>query len=370
MSDLCYLLNDFLNRFVCTLYHKNNTSTCNNLYFHVFVIVCSWYLGILTIFVGAPPRRTARVRPPSRPSPSPPTTSGPHSLHASYPSRSTNALHRGMNMLSPLSPTSMLLAVFFIAVTVTTAQQQRNQQPLQPIGDVLHLVLDKDKNQKVTIIEVNSQLSMLESLFQNASPEDDEQGGEYKLLLQGVKASAPTIFTLLDSNNDDGLTKVELQYVTKFEKSLSKGGGMRDLLRDVYEILDTNGDELLSVDELWEGSSNDEIITKVTDKVHTLFPVRKSSKELEEFVKRTISSIGGGSGRGSGTMDKESIARGIAWIDDDNDGYVSRKEVGKAYNVAGKKFLEISKTSEYIVYIIYGELLIPLALYHHVVFIR
>ena len=251
--------------------------------------------------------------------------------------------------------------MFFIAVTVTTAQQQRNQQPLQPIGDVLHLVLDKDKNQKVTMAEINSQLPMLESLFQSASPEDDEQGaGEYKLLLQGVKASAPTIFTLLDSNNDEGLTKVELQYVTKFEKSLSKGGGMRELLRDVYEILDTNGDELLSADELFEGSSNDEIFTKDTDKVHTLFPVRKSSKELEEFVKRTISSIGGGSG--SGTMDKESIAKGIAWIDDDNDGYVSRKEVGKAYNVAGKKFLEISKTSKYM------KLLIPLALYHTFLF--
>jgi len=235
----------------------------------------------------------------------------------------------------------MLLSVFLIAVTVTeTTAQQRNQPPLQPIGDVLHLVLDKDKNQKVTMIEVNSQLAMLESLFQNASPED-EQGGEYKLLLQGVKASAPTIFTLLDSNNDNGLTKVELQYVTKFEKSLSKGGGMRELLRDVYAILDTNGDELLSVDELLDGSTNDEIITKVTEKVHTLFPVRKSSKELEEFVKGTISSIGGGE---DGAMDKESISKGIAWIDDDNDGYVSRKEVGKAYNVAGKKFLEISKT--------------------------
>jgi len=31
-------------------------------------------------------------------------------------------------------------------------------------------------------------------------------------------------------------------------------------------------------------------------------------------------------------------------IDTDNDGYISRKEVGAAYNTGGKKFLEVSKT--------------------------
>jgi len=132
--------------------------------------------------------------------------------------------------------------------------------------------------------------------------------------------------------------KNELRYVTKFEKSLKKGGGMRDLLRDVFSILDVDDDDQLSVDELLDGSKSDDTITKVTTKFHELFPLRKTAKELEYFVKDTVESIGGN------TLDKDSIVKEISWIDDGKDGYIQRKEVGKYYSIAGKKFLEISKT--------------------------
>ena len=157
-----------------------------------------------------------------------------------------------------------------------------------------------------------------------------------------MKAGAPQIFELLDSNNDKSLTKKELSYVTKFEKTLMKDGGMRDLLRDIMNMLDINNDDLLSIDELVEGSNSDEILSKVADRVHDLLPIRNSSTELHEFVKKTIESITGG--ESSLSIDKESIAKGIAWIDDDNDQHISRKEIGKYYNLAGKKFLEVSKT--------------------------
>ena len=157
-----------------------------------------------------------------------------------------------------------------------------------------------------------------------------------------MKAGAPQIFELLDSNNDKSLTKKELSYVTKFEKTLMKDGGMRDLLRDIMNMLDINNDDLLSIDELVEGSNSDEILSKVADRVHDLLPIRNSSTELHEFVKKTIESITGG--ESSLSIDKESIAKGIAWIDDDNDQHISRKEIGKYYNIAGKKFLEVSKT--------------------------
>lgn len=210
---------------------------------------------------------------------------------------------------------------------------------LPPLGNVLHQVCDKDKNNKVTMTEINTQLSMLEGLFGNIgadlSPDDNEY--QYMEMFNAVKASAPTIFKLLDSNNDDSLTKDELSYITKFEMSLKKGGGMRELLRDVFAIIDSNSDELLSVDELKEASASDDSIGKISERIHTLFPLRKSSSDLQDFVQRTMKSIDVSSA-------DDMKEKGMAWIDTDNDGYISRKEVGAAYNTAGKKFLEVSKT--------------------------
>lgn len=218
---------------------------------------------------------------------------------------------------------------------VASQQQPNKPKPLQPLGDVLLLVLDKDKNQKVTMEEIDTQLNMLEQLFQNA---EGEEGNEYKQLLKGFKALAPKMFELLDSDGNKSLNKAELKYVTKFEQSLKKGGGMREFLRDSFGILDKNTDEQLSVEELFGGIKSDEVISKLTSKFHALFPLRSSSSELESFVKTTLESIGGDS------LNKEDVMAGIKWLDDDEDGFISRKEVGKYYNSAGKKFLDISKT--------------------------
>ena len=80
-------------------------------------------------------------------------------------------------------------------------------------------------------------------------------------------------------------------------------------------------------------------ISKVTIRVHELFPLREDANELKMFVKRAIESISGGDDN------EDNIVHGIiSWMDDDKDGFISKKEVGKAYNEAGKKFLEVSKT--------------------------
>mmetsp|Transcript_5736 Transcript_5736/g.10324 ORF Transcript_5736/g.10324 Transcript_5736/m.10324 type:complete len:267 (+) Transcript_5736:80-880(+) len=231
------------------------------------------------------------------------------------------------------SLSSVLLLIAALTNNVHS-QQPKSQQPLQPLGDVLHLVLDKDKDQKVTMDEVNSQMTMLEMLFQGG---EGAEGEEYRQLLKGVKKAAPKMFQLLDSNGDAKLSKFEMTYMTKFEKSIKKkDGGLRELVRDVFGILDSDGDDQLSANELLEGSKSSDVIAKVTVRLHELFPLRKTPQELEDFVKDTIESIGG--------VSKESVAKGMAWIDDDGDGYIQRKEVGKYYNIAGTKFLEISKT--------------------------
>eukprot|EP00568_Trieres_chinensis_P018890 CAMPEP_0183329464 /NCGR_PEP_ID=MMETSP0160_2-20130417/84809_1 /TAXON_ID=2839 ORGANISM="Odontella Sinensis, Strain Grunow 1884" /NCGR_SAMPLE_ID=MMETSP0160_2 /ASSEMBLY_ACC=CAM_ASM_000250 /LENGTH=299 /DNA_ID=CAMNT_0025497655 /DNA_START=101 /DNA_END=1001 /DNA_ORIENTATION=- len=236
----------------------------------------------------------------------------------------------------------LYLFQLLLLISAYDVSSQPPQQPLQPLGDVLLMVLDKDKDKKVTMSEINAQMAQLENLFQHGEgPEADE----YRRLLLGAKAAAPKAFQLLDSNRDDGLSRTELRYVTKFEKSLKKGGGMKELLRDVFATLDADGDDRLGVDELAEGSRSDEVIAEATSKFHALFPIRKSAKELESFVRDAIGSIGGGKGKGGiDALDRDTVAEGMKWIDDDGDGYVQRKEVGKYYNAAGRKFLEISKT--------------------------
>ncbi|KAL9179075.1 hypothetical protein ACHAXT_000117 [Thalassiosira profunda] len=215
------------------------------------------------------------------------------------------------------------------------AQQARPKKPLPSLGDTLHLTLDKDKNGKVTMEEVNEQLVTLNMLF--AGSEGDE-GEEYRQLIAGVKKAAPQLFELLDSNGDKKLSKGELAQATRFEKSLKKEGGMRELLRDVFGMLDADGDDQLSPEELLDAIKSDEMISKVTVRFHKLFPLRKTAEELESFVKDTITSIGGDQ------LDKESVVEGMRWIDDNADGLIQRVEVGKHYNAAGKKFLEIAKT--------------------------
>jgi Ca2+-binding EF-hand superfamily protein len=255
-----------------------------------------------------------------------------------------NIIKRKETMASSCNLPLLILVIATMIISSVHSQQFQQQQQQQPLGVILHQVLDRDKNQKVTLDEVHSQIDMLQMLFQG-NPDDSstEEVNEYKQLLSGFKLAAPSIFELLDSNDDKSLSKSELVYVTKFEKAMKKGGGMRELLRDVYSILDENSDELLSIEEIVNGSENDQVITKISARVHELFPLRNDANELKNFVKSSISeSIGGGA---NGVVDKERVVtKGIEWIDDNGDGHISKKEVGNYYNLAGKKFMEISKT--------------------------
>ncbi|KAL3787929.1 hypothetical protein ACHAWO_001078 [Cyclotella atomus] len=235
------------------------------------------------------------------------------------------------------------LLLLAASANISYAQPPPGKQTA-PLGDVLHQVLDSNKDSFVTNAEVKAQISMLELLFDQSADYDDEgrENKKYlnnKEMLQSVKAVAPTLFELLDSNGDAKLTKKELEYMTKFEKSLKKNGGFRDFLRDVFFVLDTNSDDLLSADELYAASQSEKAITELTVLFHKLFPLRATAADLEKFVKKTIDSLGGAE-----SIDKESVEKGMKWIDDDGDGFISRKEVGHAYNVYGRQFMEISST--------------------------
>ena len=48
--------------------------------------------------------------------------------------------------------------------------------------------------------------------------------------------------------------------------------------------------------------------------------------------------------RGGGSKEEELARSGIAFVDGNGDGFVDRKEAGKAFSAAKKSFLEVAKT--------------------------
>lgn len=206
------------------------------------------------------------------------------------------------------------------------SQQGGGPPPLQPLGDVLMLVMDSNKDQAVSMPEVQSQLKMLEGLFSQG-----DEGSEYLDLLRGVQAAAPQMFELLDVNGDKVLKKKELKVMEKLEKSIQKGGTFKQLVRDCFGILDTNKDDEISMEE-WKAAD----ISAITAAVHELFPLRPSAEELEAVVQKLL--VGS-------DANTETLSTGFfSSMDDNGDGALQRAEVGKAYNIAGRKFLEIAKT--------------------------
>jgi len=203
----------------------------------------------------------------------------------------------------------------------------------QSLGEVLMTVLDKNKDQMVTMEEIKSMSSTLELLL-----EQNGAGNEDRTILEGAKGVAPTVFKLLDANNDQKVSQSEMKFTTDFEKSLKKGGGMLELVRACFEILDVDGDDKLSVGELLLAVSG-ETLSKLAEKLHGLFPLRETHGELEGVLRLIIESI-----CGTDVWNEESVAEGIRWIDANGDGTVQRGEMGTAYKIYGKQFLKIAET--------------------------
>ncbi len=217
---------------------------------------------------------------------------------------------------------------------VVVVHSQEQPTPLQPLDDVLLLVLDKDKNDRVSLEEVKTLIQMLEALFKDADDDDEDTAG-FKRLIKALKRASPIIFMLLDSNKDELISKKEMGVVAQFEYSIfKKDGGLRGLARDLFLYLDKDKDDRLNreeIDDAAVASSSSEFVSKVTEGLHGLFPtLRDDPAELEWFATNAIQTIGG-------IRDLKSI------LDEDSDGYIQRKEVAKYYNMAGKKFLEVSR---------------------------
>jgi len=244
-------------------------------------------------------------------------------------------LLREQYKLTLLYHPSMKLTFLLVCVIIfhVAVSQQGNSPKLQPLGDVLMQVLDTDKNQKVTIEEVQSQMTMFEQLFQDVQDGGEDASG-YRNLVKGVKKAAPSIMQLLDTNKDQALSLSEMQYITKFEKSILKGGGFKDCLRTCFTLIDSDGDDRLSMEELQRVTTDEELISSLVKPFQELFPGLRCNELFHSILHGIMVND-----------EASSFVDGMNnWIDKDGDGFIQRKEVGLAYNTFGKKFLEISKT--------------------------
>lgn len=249
------------------------------------------------------------------------------------------------------------MALLCAASVVSQQQQPPKRPPLQPLDKVLLLVLDKNKDSKVTRDEVGESMLMLEMLLQMpAIPADggnnDNAAAGYSTLIQWLKTSSPIIFNVLDTNNDGTLSPAELKVFVQFEQSLTKKGtgGLKDLVRDVFAFIDMNNDDQLSNDELLakvtvnpssnnndddKGDDDDDtdeelLATKIRNGLLSLFPTLRTDVVDADIMPLIMSAM------------KQYMDVAMNTLDTDNNGYISRSEVGKYYNTVGKKIMEVS----------------------------
>ena len=245
---------------------------------------------------------------------------------------------------------------------VAVAQQHpRQQPPVQSLGDVLHLVIDQNKDGTVTMTEVETHLAMLQGMFADTGGGGDGAPTEtldYEAAFHAVTRAAPIVFDLMDTNQDQGVSKTELKFATEFEKAIkpatnTKTSKLKEFVRYCFETIDTDQDAQLSPAELLavlRSNEDDETtaVSQIARKLYELFPnLRATATALEEFIASVLTSTmrttRGETTGGEGGITLEEVTTGMHWIDTNQDGRIQRTEVGQAYNKFGKQFLELSK---------------------------
>ena len=239
----------------------------------------------------------------------------------------------------------MLLLLFCLAVAAGAENT---------LGDTVFYSLDKNRDNVVTIPEMNSQLLRLEQSAAKASAAgdaaddatddaaDDAADGDAAdgdaaspIALARLRQAAPYLFNLLDDDEDRRLDRHELRTLTRFEGSLADGAA-GDFARAVFEILDDDVDDRLSVAEVLAGTQSDFVLGEIATSLHELLPLRDYPHELKKHIKRAMNKFLGDN------LDEKGVAEAMEWLGVYRDGYVHWLDVAKAYNSFGKKFLHLA----------------------------
>ena len=142
-------------------------------------------------------------------------------------------------------------------------------------------------------------------------------------MIQKAKASAPMLFSFLDSDSNGELIRDELELLTHIQANL-KNGGIKNMTREIFEFVDTDADQYMDASEIkiaLAGQSLENLISII----RTYFPSLKENLAVD-----------------TSQFKAESVEALIRWLDRDDDGMVGRKEAGKGVASFKSFFLEAS----------------------------
>ena len=123
---------------------------------------------------------------------------------------------------------------------------------------------------------------------------------------------------------------------------------MREWVRDLFGFVNINKNGRLSHEEcnmvVSHRDHSTEFVSTAARGLLSLFPtLRKDASELEKFAIEAIGKLVVFLGNNENSIGS-TIVDVRNMLDEDGDRYVQRAEVGKYYNMVGKRFLQATKT--------------------------
>eukprot|EP00581_Thalassiosira_minuscula_P009109 CAMPEP_0183707364 /NCGR_PEP_ID=MMETSP0737-20130205/3958_1 /TAXON_ID=385413 /ORGANISM="Thalassiosira miniscula, Strain CCMP1093" /LENGTH=294 /DNA_ID=CAMNT_0025935007 /DNA_START=156 /DNA_END=1040 /DNA_ORIENTATION=- len=244
---------------------------------------------------------------------------------------------------SPRPSASFLLTLLLLCMVVNVALSEKKKkgadvkvkEKKQKLSKIVFEFLDKNKDKQLTIPEMNGQLLVLEQSA-NRGGEGDADAKELHGIMKALRRVGPTIFNLLDGDEDRRLDKFEMRLIDDFEDSLRQNGNGRVFVQESFEILDDNTDDELDVDEIFEATKSNFIIGELAGSLNELLPLRDYPYQLKIHIKRAMKTLWGD------PLDRDTVAEGMKYFDTDGDGYIQWKEIMEFYNSFGQRFLNVA----------------------------
>jgi len=237
------------------------------------------------------------------------------------------------------------------ATTVVVVAQQQPQRPQLSLDDALFMIFDSNKDGFVSMPEVKKTLDMVAKMagINNNNPDadavvSDEMIETRKMITTAINA-APAIFDFLDSDSSTTLSRNELKWANTIHSGFLSGGGMRNLILDIFAAINTNGDDFLDASELDTAAlaaststtdDSEDVLSTIVGLVHAAYPVRKNTNDLKVMLQKGISALGANSDLNA--------SDGINYLDTNKDGKIDQKEMVTAYLNVKKKILKAAKT--------------------------
>lgn len=135
------------------------------------------------------------------------------------------------------------------------------------LGQIVLDVCDHDKNHGLTLYEVNITLMAIANTMPAASPELDD-------MVRQARSITPAIFRIVDEDDDKEVTGKELLWVSEMYDTLKEKPVLKGLSNAIFTVLDADGDDGLSTDEISAAIQTEGVVDKLIAIFDERFPVR------------------------------------------------------------------------------------------------